>query len=111
MDRASRAKRKAAVRAWFARLVDSTTKVIVFLIMAYNFTVIERIVRGWQCGLEGAPEMLAVAMGENAAVIAFYIWKSKNENLLKLAKPYGVGEEVLKALAGVTDEESEEIAG
>lgn len=41
---------------------------------------------GWFLGLDGAPELAGVISGIALAVIGFYTWKAKNENIMKYGK-------------------------
>lgn len=75
--------------SWLGKLFDSTTKMIVWCILALCFYLVLRVIRGWENGLDGAPEIIATVFGVIVLITEGYLWKSKQENILKIAKSCG----------------------
>lgn len=67
-------------------MLKETTKQVLFFVLLFCFLMLIVCVIGWFNGLMGASAMAAIFSGMASLVIAAYIWKAKNENVLKIVK-------------------------
>lgn len=82
----------------FPKIFDSTTKIIVWCCLVILFYFAFRILDGWEAGLEGAPSLFITDIGAISTCVAFYIWQAKNDHMLGLARPYGLGKKCVESM-------------
>lgn len=86
------------------RLFDSTSKVVLWIVLVFCFYLVLRVIQGWEQGLSGAPEIIATIFGVVTIIVSGYTWKSKQENVLKLARKYKIDDkETLKQIIVSSD--------
>lgn len=63
-----------------------TSKKVLFFVLAFCLVALIACLVGWFMGRPGAAAMAGIFSGLAGTEVAFYSWKAKNENVLKIVK-------------------------
>ena len=80
-----------------------TSKTILGSVLIFCGCTIVAVIVGWFMRLENAPEIIATIMTVASAVVGFYLWKAKAENLVKIQRGAVLTEDQVKKLIDMAD--------
>lgn len=80
-----------------------TSKTILGSVLIFCGCTIVAVIVGWFMKLENAPEIIATIATIGSAVVAFYLWKAKAENLVKIQRGAVLTDEQIKKLLDMAD--------
>ena len=80
-----------------------TSKTVLGSVLIFCGVLIVAVVIGWFMKLPDAPEIIATVATVGSAVVAFYLWKAKAENLLKIQRANTLTNEQIKKLLEMAD--------
>lgn len=63
-----------------------TSKTVLGSVLIFCGVLMIAVIVGWFMKLENAPEIIATLATIGSAVIAFYLWKAKAENVIKIQR-------------------------
>ena len=63
-----------------------TSKTVLGSVLIFCGVLMVAVIVGWFMKLENAPEIIATIATVGSAVIAFYLWKAKAENVIKIQR-------------------------
>jgi len=75
-----------------------TSKTILGSVLIFCGVTIVAVLVGWFMRLENAPEIIATIATIGSAVVAFYLWKAKAENVMKIQRANTLTNEQIKKL-------------
>lgn len=67
----------------------SASKALLVFVLFISFGFAGVVLYGWMQGLQDAAMLMTAVLSPSVAVISMYIWKSKQENMIKLKSIYG----------------------
>ncbi len=80
-----------------------TSKTILGSVLIFCGCIIIACIVGWFMKLENAPEIIATIATIGSAVVAFYLWKAKAENIQKIQRGAVLTDEQIKKLLDMAD--------
>ena len=80
-----------------------TSKTVLGSVLAFCGVLIIVIVIGWFMKLPDAPEIIATISTIGSAVVAFYLWKAKAENVVKIQRANTLTNEQIKKLLDMAE--------
>ena len=86
-----------------ARKRRETSKTILGSVLIFCGVMMVAVIVGWFMKLESAPEIIATFATIGSAVIAFYLWKAKAENVIKIQRANTLTNEQIKKLLDVAE--------
>ena len=69
-----------------AKKKRETSKTVLGSVLIFCGVLMIAVIVGWFMKLENAPEIIATIATVGSAVIAFYLWKAKAENVIKIQR-------------------------
>ena len=63
-----------------------TSKTVLGSVLIFCGVLMVAVIVGWFMKLENAPEIIATIATVGSAIIAFYLWKAKAENVIKIQR-------------------------
>ena len=75
-----------------------TSKTVLGSVLIFCGVLIVVVVVGWFMKLPDAPEIIATIAAIGSAVVAFYLWKAKAENVMKIQRANTLTNEQIKEL-------------
>jgi arginine exporter protein ArgO len=75
-----------------------TSKTVLGSVLIFCGVLIVVVVIGWFMKLPDAPEIIATISTVGSAVVAFYLWKAKSENVIKIQRANTLTNEQIKKL-------------
>lgn len=63
-----------------------TSKTVLGSVLIFCGVMMVAVIVGWFMKLENAPEIIATIATVGSAIIAFYLWKAKSENVIKIQR-------------------------
>ena len=69
-----------------ARKRRETSKTILGSVLIFCGVMMVAVVIGWFMKIPDAPEIIATIAAVGSAIIAFYLWKAKAENVIKIQR-------------------------
>lgn len=81
-----------------ARKRRETSKTVLGSVLIFCGVLIVVVVVGWFMKLPDAPEIIATIAAIGSAVVAFYLWKAKAENVMKIQRANTLTNEQIKEL-------------
>jgi len=85
-----------------------TSKTILGSVLIFCGCTIVAVIVGWFMRLENAPEIIATIMTVGSAVVGFYLWKAKAENIQKIQRGAVLTEEQIAKLLEMADKNDAE---
>ncbi|NCC05234.1 MAG: hypothetical protein EOM37_14645 [Proteobacteria bacterium] len=89
-----------------ARKRRETSKTILGSVLIFCGVMMVAVIVGWFMKLENAPEIIATFATVGSAVVAFYLWKAKAENIIKIQRGNKLTEEQLDKLLEMADKDT-----
>lgn len=83
-----------------------TSKIVLGSVLIFCGVLVVSVIVGWFMKLENAPEIIATIATVASAVIAFYLWKAKAENLMKIQRANTLTNEQIKKLLEMADKDT-----
>ena len=75
-----------------------TSKTVLGSVLIFCGVLMVAVIVGWFMQLPDAPEIIATIATVGSAIIAFYLWKAKSENVIKIQRANTLTNEQIKKL-------------
>ncbi|MPM18104.1 hypothetical protein SDC9_64510 [bioreactor metagenome] len=85
-----------------------TSKTVLGSVLIFCGVIIVAVLVGWFMRLENAPEIIATIATIGSAVVAFYLWKAKSENIVKIQRGAVLTDEQIAKLLDMADKNDTE---
>lgn len=89
-----------------AKKKRETSKTVLGSVLIFCGVLMIAVIVGWFMKLENAPEIIATIATVGSAVVAFYLWKAKAENLMKIQRANTLTNEQIKKLLDMADKDT-----
>ena len=86
-----------------ARKRRETSKTILGGVLIFCGVLMVAVIVGWFMKLENAPEIIATIATVGSAVVAFYLWKAKAENVMKIQRANKLTNEQIDKLLEIAE--------
>ena len=83
-----------------------TSKTVLGSVLIFCGVLVVSVIVGWFMKLENAPEIIATIATVAGAVIAFYLWKAKAENIIKIKRVKVLTDEQVDKLLSMADKDT-----
>ena len=83
-----------------------TSKTVLGSVLIFCGVLMVAVIVGWFMKLENAPEIIATIATVGSAVVAFYLWKAKAENLMKIQRANTLTNEQINKLLDMADKDT-----
>lgn len=83
-----------------------TSKTVLGSVLIFCGVLMVAVIVGWFMRLENAPEIIATIAAVGSAVIAFYLWKAKAENVIKIQRANKLTNEQIDKLLEMADKDT-----
>ena len=89
-----------------AKKKRETSKTVLGSVLIFCGVLMIAVIIGWFMKLENAPEIIATISTVGSAVVAFYLWKAKAENLMKIQRANTLTNEQINKLLDMADKDT-----
>jgi arginine exporter protein ArgO len=83
-----------------------TSKTVLGSVLIFCGVLIVAVIVGWFMRIENAPEIIATIATVGSAVVAFYLWKAKSENVIKIQRANTLTNEQIAKLLEMADKDT-----
>lgn len=83
-----------------------TSKTVLGSVLIFCGVLMVAVIVGWFMRLENAPEIIATIATVGSAIIAFYLWKAKAENVIKIQRANTLTNEQIAKLLEMADKDT-----
>jgi threonine/homoserine/homoserine lactone efflux protein len=83
-----------------------TSKTVLGSVLIFCGVLMVAVVIGWFMKLPDAPEIIATIAAVGSAIIAFYLWKAKAENVIKIQRANKLTNEQIDKLLEMADKDT-----
>jgi threonine/homoserine/homoserine lactone efflux protein len=83
-----------------------TSKTVLGSVLIFCGALMIAVIVGWFMRLENAPEIIATIATVGSAVVAFYLWKAKSENVIKIQRANTLTNEQIAKLLEMADKDT-----
>jgi threonine/homoserine/homoserine lactone efflux protein len=83
-----------------------TSKTVLGSVLIFCGVLMIAVIVGWFMRLENAPEIIATIATVGSAVVAFYLWKAKSENVIKIQRANTLTNEQIAKLLEMADKDT-----
>lgn len=83
-----------------------TSKTVLGSVLIFCGVLMVAVVIGWFMKIPDAPEIIATIAAVGSAIIAFYLWKAKAENVIKIQRANKLTNEQIDKLLEMADKDT-----